>query len=200
MFCRKRFNRLRWYARAKKIPFEITLDDIKEILFPLEDLGHSYKIERVDRTGPFRADNLMARRWALANKDVVKEVEGLRTADPAAVRAALERVLTKKAKRAFRGTEYENEWSIDDLMHIYESQGGSCPFSMVKFALTRIRSPESMEIVKKNRDAPWSKGNIVLVARMLKPIVDTWGIKPYLKLVRTISRRKKKEVARGPQA
>lgn len=170
--CRDRLQKLRGYARWKRIAFDLTLEDIKDLIGKLPDVGGSVSIERIDTSRGFTRDNLILRNHKS------RQGEAVRRAPPDEVlQQMLEWLVERQVKLNFKDST--PEISDTQILLLYAEQKGRCAVTAVPLVLDKALHPESLAITRRDPQAPWTAKNTIVVSLALKPFIDKWGL-PYL--------------------
>jgi hypothetical protein len=183
---RARLRTLKWYAHSRQILFGLELQDVRDLLEKLPDLGESMAIERKDTRLGFVKDNLILR--ARPNKPVhpperVSDEEAQRR-----VVAAIER----QQRLVWRGET--PEVTIEEICTVYARQRGMCALAGGPMLLDKAYHPQSLSLVRQDPRLDWrAKRNVILVWLMFKPMVEKWGLKYCLTAMRQAVKNNRKE-------
>lgn len=177
--CRERFRKLRGYARMRRIRFDLTLEDIRDLIGKRQDAGDSVSIERIDTTGGFTKGNLILR----THKG--RQVDAVRRAPP---EEELQKMLAWLVERQFKLNFKDGTPPITqgEVLMIYAGQEGRCAVTGEPLVLDKAHHPESLAITRRDPDKPWTPKNTLVVASALKPFLDKWGVNYLLKLARRV--------------
>jgi len=199
--CRQRWNMLRSYAKKKSLPFTITLNDVKRLLYPLDDFGESFAISRMDYTRGFEPDNLIVKR---SKKALQKNVE---TASAARAKRHYDRdqvvaMLWDCAKRAFEAGTFGDRmpFTVDDLVDQYYKQDGRCEASYGPLTLEHRTKPRSVRISRADSDKPWAPDNLILICRGVHSLVTVYGPDVFVEIAQGVIKKQKQKDKKHGQA
>lgn len=188
--CRNRLRKLKSYARSKRIPFSLTLEDILKLLRKRPDAGDSVSIERLDTTQGFTRDNLILRGHKGRPKKTIRRIPP---------QEEIQQMLSWLVERQIRMNFKDGTPPItkEEILYTYAQQQGRCAVSGEPLVLDKALHPLSLSITRRSPDRPWTRKNTIVVASAVKPFIDKWGASYLLKTARRVVKAHKASKKEG---
>ncbi len=183
---RARLRTLKWYAHSRQIPFELVLQDVRDLLEREPEYGEYMAIERQDPRLGFVKGNLILR--PRPNKPAAHPPEPMPHAE---IQRRLVIAIERQQRRHWKGET--PELSVAELCGIYSRQDGFCAMSGESLLLDKTSHKWALTLVRRDPKLGWlAKGNAIFIRKQYEPMVGRYGEKEALKAMLVVIKYRRK--------